>query len=50
MKKTYPAKPDRAARAAVLTARDLARVIGGTDGAIVVENILVHPRGIQGSG
>ena len=50
MKKISPAKPDRAARAAVLTERDLSRVIGGTDGAIVVENILVHPRGIQGSG
>lgn len=50
MKKTHPATSERVARAAVLTSRDLVRVIGGTDGTIIVENILVHRRGIEGTG
>lgn len=50
MKKTHPATSKRPAHAAVLTSRDLARVIGGTDGTIVVEDILVHRRGIEGTG
>ena len=37
-------------RSASLTSQDLARVIGGTGGTIIVENAAVRPRGIQGSG
>ena len=38
------------ARTAVLTQKDLARVIGGTEGTIIVENVVKVPQGIQGSG
>ena len=38
------------ARTAVLTQSDLARVIGGTGGTIVVENVVKVAQGIQGSG
>jgi len=38
------------ARTAVLTQKDLARVIGGTGGTIIVENVVATPQGIQGSG
>ena len=47
MKKTHEkAKASQQARATVLTQQDLANVIGGNNGAIVVENL----QGIQGSG
>ena len=38
------------ARTAVLTQKDLARVIGGTGGTIIVENVAAQPQGIQGTG
>ena len=38
------------ARTAVLTHKDLARVIGGTGGTIIVENVIKVPQGIQGTG
>jgi bacteriocin-like protein len=38
------------ARTAVLTQKELARVIGGTGGTIIVENVVVLPQGIQGTG
>ena len=47
MKRTTTKAP---ARAAVLTQKDLARVIGGTGGTIIVENVAPVPQGIQGSG
>jgi hypothetical protein len=40
----------RHARITPLAPQDLARVIGGTDGTIIVENIAARPQGIQGSG
>ena len=48
MKRTTTKAPP--ARTAVLTPRDLARVIGGTGGTIIVENVVKVPQGIQGSG
>jgi hypothetical protein len=48
MKKTTT-KTSRA-RAAALTERDLAHVIGGTDGTVISENVSAAPRGIEGSG
>jgi hypothetical protein len=38
------------ARTTPLTPQDLARVIGGTGGTIIVENVAALPHGIQGSG
>lgn len=37
-------------RPAILTQKDLARVIGGTGGTIIVQNVAAQPQGIQGSG
>ena len=48
MKRTIATKA-QPARTAVLTPKDLARVIGGTDGTIHV-NIVAQPQGIQGTG
>ncbi|HSS02293.1 MAG TPA: hypothetical protein VLM79_34780 [Kofleriaceae bacterium] len=47
MKRTTTKAP---ARAAVLTQKDLARVIGGTGGTIISQNVIALPQGIQGSG
>ena len=49
-KHTTTTRPAQQARVALLTQRELANVIGGTEGAIVVENVMAHPQGIQGSG
>jgi hypothetical protein len=38
------------ARTAILTHKDLSRVIGGTNGTIISENVAAQPQGIQGSG
>jgi hypothetical protein len=50
MKRTTTTTKAQHARTAVLTQRDLARVIGGTEGTIIVENVVAQPQGIQGSG
>jgi hypothetical protein len=49
MKRTNATKA-QPARTAVLTQKDLARVIGGTGGTIIVQNVVKVPQGIQGSG
>jgi hypothetical protein len=50
MKRTTTTTKAQAARTAVLTRKDLARVIGGTGGTIIVENVIKVPQGIQGTG
>ena len=37
-------------RTTALAQKDLARVIGGTGGTIISENVTAAPQGIQGSG
>jgi hypothetical protein len=49
-KSTRKTKATQHARTAVLTQQDLANVIGGNNGVIVVENVMAHLQGIQGSG
>ena len=50
MKKRTKATQTWHASTTVLTRRDLAFVIGGHDGTIIVENVVAVPQGIQGSG
>jgi hypothetical protein len=50
MKRTTTTSQAQPARTTVLTRQDLARVIGGTGGTIIVENVVALPQGIQGTG
>lgn len=49
-KSSRPTRTIQQARIAALTPQDLARVIGGTGGTIIVENVAARPQGIQGTG
>lgn len=50
MKRSRTTRVDSHPRTTQLTPQDLARVIGGTGGTIIVQNVVVRPHGIQGSG
>jgi hypothetical protein len=48
-----PSRPSSAiphARTIPLTPQHLSRVLGGTGGTIIVENVVALPHGIQGTG
>ena len=49
-KHAKPTKTPKHARTAVLTEQDLAAVVGGTDGTIIIYNAVVWPRGVSGGG
>jgi len=49
MKRTHATKA-QPARTVVLTQKDLSRVIGGTGGTIISQNVVAQPQGIEGTG